>query len=70
LTTAGATAGRLMFAGHVMDGGWVSTTVIEKLQDGPAEVVHVCVVGPVGKNEPDAGLQTIVPQTPVVDGGG
>jgi hypothetical protein len=32
-------------------------------------MLHVTVVVPTGKNEPEAGEQTIVPQGPVVVGG-
>ena len=34
-------------------------------QDGPAEEVHVTVVVPTGKNDPEAGEQVIVPQLPL-----
>lgn len=43
-------------------GGSVSLTVTEKLQLGPACVLHVTGVVPTGKNEPDAGAQVTVPQ--------
>ena len=56
-------------AGHVMTGGWVSLTVTVNVQVGPA-AVHVTVVVPTGKNEPDAGEHTTAPQVPVVVGGG
>ena len=39
-------------------------TVILNEQLEPAAVVHVTVVAPLGKNEPDAGIQVIVPQVP------
>jgi hypothetical protein len=56
--------------GQVMVGGWVSLTVTVKAQVGPAVEVQVTVVVPTGKNEPDAGLQVIVPQVPVLVGAG
>jgi hypothetical protein len=60
-----------MFAGQVILGGWVSTTVTVKLQLGPAVELQVTVVVPTGKKEPDAGLQVIVPQpAPTGVGGG
>src|SRR4030095_9138111 len=58
------------FGGQVMVGGWVSLTVTVKVHIGPAVVVQVTVVVPTGKNEPDAGLQLTVPQSPVVVGAG
>ena len=52
-------------------GGWVSLTVTVKVQVvGPDVAVHVTVVVPTGKNEPDAGEQVTVPQEPVVVGAG
>ena len=58
------------FAGHVIAGGWVSTTVTVKLHVGPADELHVTVVVPTGKNEPEAGVQVTVAQSPVTVGGG
>ena len=51
-----------MFAGHVIDGGCVSLTVTENVHvavfiDASVEV-HVTVVVPTGKVEPDAGVHT------------
>ncbi len=51
-----------MLAGQVIVGGWVSFTVTVNVQLGPAVAVQVTVVVPTGKNEPEAGLQVIVPQ--------
>jgi hypothetical protein len=59
-----------MFAGHVIVGGCVSLTVMVNVQLGPALVVQVTVVVPLGKNEPEAGEQVTVPQVPVVVGAG
>lgn len=47
-------------------GACVSFTVTVNEQLGPAEVVHVTVVVPFGKNEPDAGEQATVPHPPPV----
>ena len=49
-------------AGQVIVGGCVSFMVTVNEQLGPAVVVQVTVVVPTGKNEPEAGLQVIVPQ--------
>ena len=46
-------------------------TVTVKLHGvAPPLSVHVTVVVPTGKNEPEAGVQVIVPQVPVVVGAG
>ena len=58
----------VMFAGHVITGAWVSLTVTVKLQLGPAPVVHVTVVMPFKKVEPEAGVHVTVPHIPVVVG--
>lgn len=42
----------------------MSLTVTVNEQPGPAVVVHVTVVVPFGKNEPDAGVQVTVPHPP------
>jgi hypothetical protein len=57
-----------MFAGQVMTGGVLSTTVTVNVQPGPDAAVQVTVVVPMGKNDPDGGLQVIAPQLPVVAG--
>jgi hypothetical protein len=54
------------FAGQVILGGWVSLTVTVNAQLGPAVVVHITVVVPFGKNDPEAGLQATVPHPPPV----
>jgi hypothetical protein len=54
------------FAGQTSVGACVSLTVIVKVQTGPAVVVQVTVVVPLGKNDPDAGEQVTVPQALVV----
>jgi hypothetical protein len=54
----------------VICGGWVSFTVAVKLQLGPAVVVQVMGVVPLGKKLPDAGLQVTVPHVPPVVGAG
>ena len=53
-------------------GGCVSLTVTVKVHVEPPApaAVHVTVVVPTGKNEPDGGVQVIVPQVPVDVGGG
>src|SRR5690242_9658793 len=48
------------FDGQAIDGSWVSLTVTVKLQLGPALAVHVTVVTPTAKNEPDAGAHVTV----------
>ena len=60
------------FGGHVIVGGCVSLTVTVKVHVEPPApaAVHVTVVVPTGKNEPDGGVQVIVPQVPVDVGGG
>ena len=45
-------------------------TVTVNAHIGPAPVVQVTVVGPVGKNEPEGGLQVTAPHAPVVVGAG
>jgi len=57
-----------MLAGQVIVGGWVSLTVIVKLQDGPAVVEQLTVVVPMGNDVPEAGEQVTAPQVPVVVG--
>jgi len=52
--------------GQVIEGGWVSLTVTVNEQLGPAVVVHETVVVPLGKNDPEAGVQVTVPQPPPV----
>ena len=59
-----------MLAGQVIVGGWVSLTVIVKLQAGPAVVEQLTVVVPRGNELPDAGAQVTAPQVPVVIGAG
>ena len=46
----------------------MSVTVTVNEHIGPTVVVHVTVVVPTGKNDPPAGVQTTVPQLPVVVG--
>ena len=48
----------------------MSLTLTVKVQVGPADEVHVTVVVPTGKNDPDAGEQLIVPQVPLDVGAG
>ena len=48
----------------------MSFTVTVKVQVGPAVVVQLTVVVPKGKNEPEAGEQVIVPQSPLAVGTG
>ena len=51
-------------AGQVIVGGCVSLTVTENVQPTPAWLLHVTVVVPTGKNEPDKGAHETVPQSP------
>jgi len=61
----------VMSAGQVTVGGCVSLTVTVNAQLPPPLLdVQVTVVVPLGKNDPDAGLQVTVPQLPLVVGGG
>jgi hypothetical protein len=56
-----------------MVGGCVSTTVIVNVHEaGTCTPVSAHVTGtvPTGKNDPEAGLQVIVPQVPDVVGAG
>ena len=57
-----------IFGGQLIDGASVSLTRIVNEQDGPAEVVHITVVVPTGKNDPELGLQFTVPQPALVVG--
>jgi hypothetical protein len=61
-----------IFAGQVIVGGCVSTTVTVKLQDGPGAPVawQVTVVVPLTNIEPEGGVQVTVPQVPVTVGAG
>ena len=61
-----------MLAGQVMTGGCVSLTVTVKGQEGfgAPVAVQVTVVVPLGKNEPEGGVQVIVPQVPAEVGAG
>jgi hypothetical protein len=56
------------FEGHVIDGAWVSLTVTVKVQvvvlSSESLAVHVTVVVPTAKVEPDAGEQTTVVSPP------
>jgi hypothetical protein len=61
----------VMFAGHVTVGGCVSLTVTLNEQLPPPLLdVQVTVVVPLGKKDPDAGLQVTVPQLPLDVGAG
>ena len=60
----------VMLAGQVIVGGCVSLTVMVNVPAGPTDEVHVTVVVPTGKNDPDAGEQVIVPQAPTEVGAG
>ena len=58
-------------AGQVITGACVSFTVtVNEQLPPPALDVQVTVVVPLGKNDPDAGLQVTVPQLPTAVGGG
>src|SRR5215213_5889302 len=52
------------FAGQVIVGGWVSLTVTVKVTDPPPVVLHVTLVEPTGKKEPEAGVQVASAQAP------
>ena len=71
--------GLITLAGHMITGGCVSVMVTVKEHDPalgifdlgvavPADSEQVTVIEPRGKNEPDAGEQFIVLQSPVVMG--
>jgi len=60
----------VIFAGHVIVGGWLSFTVMVNVQLAPEAVVDVTVVVPLEKNEPDAGTLVTGPHKPVVVGAG
>ena len=53
-----------------MAGFCVSLTVTVKEQLGPPATEQFTVVVPLGKVEPEAGVQVTVPQVPVVVGAG
>ena len=48
----------------------MSATETVNAQFGPPDAVHVVVVVPTGKNEPDGGEHVTVPQVPPVVGAG
>lgn len=60
----------MIFAGQVIEGGWLSLTVTvkEQVRTGVPLVVQVTVVVPTEKNEPEGGEQLTVPQAPSVVG--
>jgi hypothetical protein len=58
----------MMFAGQAMVGANVSRTVMVKLQFVPFAEVHVTVLVPFAKKEPEGGEQLIAPQFPLVLG--
>jgi hypothetical protein len=58
-----------MLAGQLAVGGTLSTTVTVKLQLGPTPVVHVTVVMPTAKVEPDGGAHVTAPHVPPIVGG-
>jgi hypothetical protein len=62
----------LTLDGQLITGACVSLTVTVNVQLGPAVVVQVTVVVPLGKNEPEAGEQTVplTGQLSVTVGGG
>ncbi len=61
----------VIFAGQVIAGAWVSCTVTVKEHIiAPIVDVQLTVVVPTGKNDPEAGVQFIVPQVPVGVGAG
>ena len=71
--TAGGQAGAataVTLAGQVIVGGCTSLTVTVNVQLAPACAVHVTVVVPLGKKDPEAGEQITVPQDPLVVGAG
>ena len=67
---AGGGVTTVMLVGQMIIGGSVSLTVTVNEQVGPAVVVQVTVVVPLGKEEPAGGTQVMVPQLPVVVGAG
>ena len=69
VTTAPHTLGSLpltIFAGQVTTGACVSFTLTVNVQVAPDADVEVTVVVPTGKKEPDAGVDVIAPQKPVL----
>ena len=60
----------VMFAGHIIAGGVLSTTVTVNEQLGPELVAQLTVVVPLAKNEPEEGVQVTVPHEPAVVGAG
>jgi hypothetical protein len=58
------------FAGQATVGARLSFTVTVNEQVGPALEVTLTVVVPTGKNEPEAGVEVIVPQSPEATGSG
>jgi hypothetical protein len=63
-------AGCVTFAGQATVGAWTSFTVTVNEQVEPAVELQLTVVVPTGKNEPEAGVQVIVPQEPEATGSG
>jgi hypothetical protein len=65
-----------MFPGQLIEGGWLSLTVIVKSHlavFAPLVRVQVTVVTPAGKNEPGGGLHVaapLPPQASITEGGG
>ena len=58
----------MIVAGHEVEkaGGCVSWTVTVNEQDGADPAVHVTVVVPLEKNDPEAGRHVTAPQVPTV----
>ena len=71
-----ASVSLVIFPRQVIEGGWLSLTVIVKLHVKlilPLVAVQVTVVTPAGNNEPDGGLHVAEPLPPqlfVTEGGG
>ena len=60
----------VMFAGQVIVGACVSFTVTVKVQVAPVVVDTFTVVVPIGKKEPDAGVDVTVPHPAEAVGAG
>ena len=56
--------------GHVMTGRSVSLTMILNVQATTPLVVHLTVLVPIGKNEPESGVVETTPQLPLSVGAG
>ena len=73
ITTAAHWPGSVILtilAGQEIVGGCMSMTLTVKLQEDPAVLVQLIIVGPTGKNVPEGGVHVTMPHEPLVDGAG